>query len=88
MLAERPLGDVTDLPNGLRIAPAGVLRIATTSGKATVTSPTPLPTIEGVEAVTRWLVDSTAPGVATLPLPDSQQTITYVRTTEPVTITR
>ena len=81
VLCERPIRSVQASAGGLKLNCEGLLQATALGGTVTVrpADGATLKKIEGPEAVLRWLLASEEPGMAVLPIPDSPQTVTFVR---------
>jgi len=89
VLCERPIGSLTPIPGGVRLACDGLVQASAGGGEVTVRAiGGALGAVEGPEAILRWLVAGEEPGMATIATGDARGTVTYVRYRGDVEIVR
>jgi hypothetical protein len=89
VLCDRPIKSLKPVPGGLRLEMDGLVQASAVTGKVVVEveGAARPPAIEKPEAIMTWLVTSSAPGLASLPMSGTSNRVTWVRAAGPVVIT-
>ena len=89
ILCDKRIESVEPVPSGLKVKCTGLIRAASATGAVKI-SPgdgRKLPVLEGEEEITRWMLFEDAPGIASVQIPASENSVTFLRCSQPVVIT-